>query len=112
MMMVVKKRTQQSNKETRGDAEEHSEDEGKRESDTSIFSATAKIILLGQQLVVPPVESILILKLGHRLCCAERVGIVGFSSSHILMAVEAKAAGHHGLQKYLYGSSIYLFSVG
>jgi hypothetical protein len=37
----------------------------------------------------------------------ERIGIVGFSSSHILMAVEAKAAGHHGLQKYLYGSSIF-----
>ena len=50
------KTTQQSNKETRGDDEENSKGEGKREGDGSIFSATAKIILLGQHLVVPPVE--------------------------------------------------------
>ena len=54
--MVVKKTTQQSNNEIRGDDEEHSKGEGKREGDGSIFSATAKIILLGQHLVVPPVE--------------------------------------------------------
>jgi hypothetical protein len=55
-MMVVKKSTQQSNNEIRGDDEEHSKGEGKREGDGSIFSATAKNILLGQHLVVPPVE--------------------------------------------------------
>ena len=74
------KTTQQSNKETRGDDKEHSKGEGKRESDTSIFFCYCyKIILLGQHLDVPLVESILILKLGHRRCCAERVGVVKFS---------------------------------
>ncbi len=31
--------------------------------------------------------------------CEERIGIVGLSSNHTLTAIEAKAAGHHGLQK-------------
>ena len=96
MMVVVKKTTQQSNKETKGNDEEDSKGEGKREGDGSIFSATVKIILLGQHLVVPPVESILIFNLGRCPCCAERVGIFGFFSYNTLTAVEAKAAGHHG----------------
>ena len=98
--MVVKKTTQHLSKEIRRDDEEDSRSEGKREGDGYIFSALLQSSCWDSTLSCgPPVESILILKLEHRRCCAERVGVVGFSSSHILMVVEAKAAGHHRLQK-------------
>jgi hypothetical protein len=42
MKVVVNTTTQQSNKETRGNDKEDSKGKGKREDDSSIFSATLK----------------------------------------------------------------------
>ncbi len=100
-MVVVKKMTQHQSKEIRRDDKEDSRSEGEREGDGYIFSSLLLQSFCWDRTLScgPPVESILILKLEHRRCCAERVGVVGFSSSHILMVVEAKAAGHHRLQK-------------